>query len=56
LREVPKARVRELLVDPPLNLGLIVNGIEADHALEEDMKLRVCLRVLRHFKEGAEDV
>ena len=43
-------------MDPPLNLGLIVNSIEANHALEENVKLGVTLGVLRHLKERTEDV
>ena len=54
LIRIPQLRIRILLVDPPLRLGLIVDGIEADDALQEYMQLRVRRRVLRNFEKRQE--
>jgi hypothetical protein len=48
--------VRELFVDAAFDLALVVDGVEADDALEEDVQLRVRARVARDFKERLEDV
>ena len=56
MRKIPKSRVGELLMDPPLNLGFIIDGIEADYALKENMELGMTLRVLRYFEQGSENV
>jgi len=43
-------------VNPPLDLGLVVNCVEPYDSLEENMELRMTLRVLRDFEQGTEDI
>ena len=56
LTRVPHARRRELAVQPPFRLGLVVHTIKPDHALEEDVEFRMGGRILGDLKEGSKDV
>lgn len=55
-RSVPDARVRVLLVDTTLGLGLIVDRVETNDALEENMELGVARRIASDLEQGLEDV
>jgi hypothetical protein len=50
LRSVPVLWERELAVEPPLRLGLVVDAIEADNSLKEDVKLGVGRRIASNLK------
>jgi hypothetical protein len=56
LRKIPKLRIRELLVNPPLNFRLIIDRVEANYTLEEDVELGMALRILSHFEQRSENV
>jgi hypothetical protein len=56
LRRVPVLRDGELAVKPALGLGLIVDRVEADDALEEDVELGMGRRVGGDFVQGLKDV
>lgn len=56
LRSVPVLGERELAVQPPLGLGLVVDAIEADDSLEEDVQLGVGRRVASNLEQGSKDV
>lgn len=46
----------ELAVQSPLGLALIVNAVKTNHALQEDVQLRMAVRILRDFEQGLEDI
>lgn len=56
LLRVPQLRIGELLVEAPLGLGLVVDTVKANDALQEDVQLWVGPGVLGHLKQRKEDV
>ena len=47
---------REFAIETSFDFGFVVNGVEANHPLEEDVQFRVSGRVFCYFEEGLEDV
>lgn len=43
-------------MEAPLGLGLVVDAVEADDALEEDVQLGVRSRILGHLEQRKENV
>ena len=56
LFSVPFPGDRIFSVQPALGLAFIVNTVKSDHSLEEDVKLGVAGRILRHLKQWLEDI
>lgn len=54
--EVPEARVGEFLVNSSLDFGLIVYGVESNHALQEYVQLRMALGVMCDLEQRSEDI
>lgn len=53
---MPISWIRELLVDAPLDLTLVVHAVKSNHSLKENVEFGMTVRIFRDFEQGLKNV